>query len=139
MIDLRPKWPRGEYMSILTRAVPAVVSMAVVAALTAILWYLKLTEASPRNPAFFYVAPIIVIAIVYGRGPALLGVITALACADFFLYDPLYTFDITSRVEVGDLMCFSLLTVTGVKCAVELFHRSAKLPATRSYPRRRIV
>jgi K+-sensing histidine kinase KdpD len=124
-------------MSLLARAVPVAVSVAIVAAVTAILWYLRLTEGSPRNPVFFYVLPITVIAIVYGSGPALLGVLVAFACADFFLYDPLYSFDITSRVELGDLTCFSLLAVIGIKCATELFRPSAKLPATRSYLGRR--
>jgi K+-sensing histidine kinase KdpD len=119
--------------TVMTRALPAVVSVTVIAAVTAVLWYLELTEGSPPNPAFFYVLPIIVIAIVYGTGPALLGVLAAFVCADFFLYDPLYTFDIVSRVEAGDLTCFSLLAVMGVKCATELFRPSAKLPATRSY------
>jgi K+-sensing histidine kinase KdpD len=120
-------------MGIMMRALPAVVSVTVVAAVTAILWYLKLTEASPPNPAFFYVLPIIVIAIVYGSGPALLGVLTAFICADYFLYDPVYSLDIVTRVEAGDLTCFSLLALIGVKCTTELFRPSAKVPATRSY------
>ena len=125
-------------MGIVTRALPAVVSVTVIAAVTAILWYLKMTEASPPNPAFFYVLPIIVIAIVYGTGPALLGVLAAFACADYFLYDPLYSFDIVTRVEAGDLTCFSLLAVIGVKCATELFRPSAKVSATRSYAATRL-
>lgn len=119
-------------MSVLTRAAPAAVSVTVVAVITPILWYLKLTTASPHDPVFFYLLPIIVIAIVYGGGPALLGAFAAFACADFFLYDPIYSFDISSRVEFGDLTCFSLLAVIGVKCAVELFRPAAKFPATKS-------
>lgn len=126
-------------MSAFARAVPATVSIAVVAAVTGVLWYLKLSEACPRNPAFFYVLPIIVIAIVYGRGPAFLGAVAAFACADFFLYDPIYSFDICSRVEFGDLTCFSLLAGIGVKCAVELFRPSARFPATRIYLGRRLI
>jgi len=114
-------------MSMMTRAMPAAISLTVVAVVTAILWYLKLTTTSPRDPLFFYVLPIIVVAIVYGRWPALLAVIAACECADYFLYDPLYTFDIPGRIEFGDLVCFSLLAVIGVKCAVELFR-----PATKS-------
>lgn len=124
-------------MPTFARAIPAAVSIAIVALVTAILWYLKVAEACPRNPAFFYVLPITAIAIVYGRGPAVLGVVAAFACADFFLYDPLYSFDICSRVEFGDLTCFSLLAVIGVKCAVELFRPSAKFPTSRSYLGRR--
>jgi K+-sensing histidine kinase KdpD len=128
----------GSQMGIVTRALPAVVSVTVVAAVTAIVWCVRLTGASLPDPAFFYVLPIIVIAIVYGSGPALLGVLAALVCADFFLYDPLYSFDIVTRVEAGDLTCFSLLAVIGVKCATELFRPSAKLPAARSYSATRL-
>jgi K+-sensing histidine kinase KdpD len=124
-------------MSLLARALPAGVSVATVAAVTAVLWCLNLTAASPRDPVFFYVLPIIAVAIVYGRGPALLGILAAFACADFFLYDPLYSFVIASRGEFGDLTCFSLLAVIGVKCASELFRPSIKQPATRSYLVRR--
>jgi K+-sensing histidine kinase KdpD len=123
-------------MSLLARVVPAAVSVAVVAAVTAILWYLRLTEGIPRDPVFFYVLPIILVAILYGSGPALLGVLTAFACADFFLYDPLYSFDIVSRREAGDLACFALLAVIGIKCAAELFRPPPKFPATRPLERR---
>jgi len=119
-------------MTMMTRAIPVALSVAAVAIVTAILWYLKVTTASPNDPVFFYLLPIIAIAIFYGSRPALLGVFAAFACADFFLYDPLYSFDISSRVEFGDLTCFSLLAMIGVKCAVELFRPTAKFPAAES-------
>jgi K+-sensing histidine kinase KdpD len=75
---------------------------------------------------FFYVLPIIVVAIVFGRVPALLGVCAAFFCADYFLYEPLYSFDISSRVEFGDLACFSLLALIGVKCVGEVFRPTVK-------------
>jgi two-component system sensor histidine kinase KdpD len=112
-------------MSIVTRAVPVAISLTVVAATTAILWYVRLTALSLRDPVFFYVLPIIIVAIVYGRGPALLGACAAFFCADYFLYEPFYSFDITSRVEVGDLTCFAVLALIGIKCVGELFRPSA--------------
>ena len=118
-------------MSIMTRGLPVAISLTVVAVVTAILWYLRLNTLSPRDPVFFYVLPIIVVAIVFGRGPALLGVCAAFVCADYFLYEPLYSFDISSRVEFGDLACFSLLALIGVKCVSELFRPSAKAPKPR--------
>jgi K+-sensing histidine kinase KdpD len=127
MVPIKAEWPEGgRRMSTFTRALPAAVSITAIAVITAILWYLKLTTASPHDPVFFYLLPIVVIAIVYGSRPAWLGVVAAFACADFFLYDPLYSFDISSRVEFGDLTCFSLLAMIGVKCAVELFRPAAK-------------
>lgn len=113
------------------RAIPAGVSLTVIAVITAVLWYLKIATVSPHDPVFFYVLPIIVIAIVYGSRPALLGACTAFVCADYFLYDPLYSLDICSRQEFGDLACFSLLAGIGVKCAGELFRPSAKVSAAK--------
>jgi K+-sensing histidine kinase KdpD len=43
-----------------------------------------------HDPVFFYVLPLTVLAIAYGSGPAFLGVLAALVCADYFLYEPLY-------------------------------------------------
>jgi len=125
----------GERMSIVTRAMPVAISLTVVAVITAMLWYVRPT-LSLRDPVFFYVLPIIVVAIVYGRGPALLGVCAAAFCADYFLYEPLYSFDITSRVEFGDLACFAVLALIGVKCVDELFRPSpAKATAVNSLSR----
>ena len=113
-------------MSIVTRAMPAAISLTVVAVVTAILWYLKLTPFSVRDPVFFYVLPIVAVALVYGRGPALLGACAAFLCADYFLYDPLYSLDISTRVEAGDLACFTVLALIGVKCVGELFRPTVK-------------
>jgi K+-sensing histidine kinase KdpD len=113
-------------MSIMARAVPATVSLAVVFGVTAVLWYLRLTSVNLHDPVFFYVLPVTVLAIAYGSGPAFLGVLAAFVCADYFLYEPFYTFDISSRVELGDLGCFSLLALSGVKCASALFRPVAK-------------
>ncbi len=112
------------------------VTLAVVSAVTAVLWYFKLATVGPEHPVFFYLLPIGVVMLLYGSLPALLAVFTAAACADFFLYDPIYSFDISSRVEFGDLTCFSLLALMTVKCASELFRPAEKLPAVKSRYRR---
>lgn len=108
------------------RAKSVAVSLTVMAVVTAILWYLKLTPFSVRDPVFFYVLPVTAVALIYGRMPALLGACAAFLCADYFLYDPLYSLDISSRVEFGDLACFTLLALLGVKCVGELFRPTAK-------------
>lgn len=113
-------------MSVMTWAKSVAISLAVIAAVTAVLWYLKLTPFSVRDPVFFYVLPIVVVALIYGRLPALLGAFAAFLCADYFLYDPLYSLNISSRVEFGDLACFTLLALIGVKCVGELFRPTAK-------------
>jgi K+-sensing histidine kinase KdpD len=123
----KAEWPQGgERMSIKARAVPAMVSLAVIFAVTAVLWSFRLTDVKVHDPVFFYVLPVTVLAIAYGSGPAFLGVLAAFVCADYFLYEPLYTLDITTRVELGDLGCFALLSLSGVKCASTLFRPVAK-------------
>ena len=121
-------------MDKVTRTAPLAVSIAVIATVTAILWYAKVEQFGPDNPVFFYLLPITAVALLYGRLPALIGVIAAFVCADFFLYDPLYSLDIYSRAEFGDLSCFLLLAMIGIKCATKLFP-SAKMRTAR----RRII
>lgn len=119
-------------MSVLKGAVPVAVTLAVVSAVTAVLWYFKLATFGPEHPVFFYLLPIGVLMFLYGSLPALLAVFVAAAAADYFLYDPLYSFNISSRVEFGDIACFALLGLMGVKCAYELFRPSAKMPQAKS-------
>jgi len=116
-------------MPIVKAMVAVAVTLAVVCAVTVILWHFKLMALGPEHPVFMYLLPIGLVMIFYGSLPALLAVFTAAACADYFLYDPLYSFVIDSRVEFGDLTCFTLLAVLGVKCAGELFRPGAKFPA----------
>ncbi len=92
-------------------------SLATVWVLTAILWYAKLVVAGPHDPAFFYLLPLTFIAARYGMWPALLGAITAFGCADYFLYDPLYTLKICSRIELVDLSFFAVLAVLAINSA----------------------
>jgi len=116
-------------MSFVKGAIPVTVTLAMVSAVTAVLWYFKL--AMPDHPVFFYLLPIGLVTIFYGSLPALLAVFAATASADFFLYDPLYSLNISSGLELGDLLYFALLALIGVKCASELF-RPSKIPVTKS-------
>jgi K+-sensing histidine kinase KdpD len=123
-------------MWVVKGAAPVAVSLAVVSAVTAILWYVKLAMIGPDHPVFLYLLPMALVAIVYGSWPALLGVFTAVACADFFLYEPLYTLNVSTRLESCDLVCFALLAVIGVKCVNELFRPPIKIEAPKgSYAR----
>ena len=119
-------------MSVLKGAVSVVVALAVVSAVTAVLWYFKLATVGPAHPVFFYLLPIGVVMLLYGSRPALLAVFTAALCADFFLYDPIYSFVISSQVAFGDLTCFSLLALITVKCTSELFRPSKKIRTAKS-------
>jgi K+-sensing histidine kinase KdpD len=110
------------------RAIPFAVTLAIVAAVTAALWYVKLAGARPHHPVFVYLLPIALVAMLYGSAPAMLCAVSAALCAAFFLYDPIYSFHVANRLEYGDLICFTVLALIGVKCTVELLRPVAKIP-----------
>jgi hypothetical protein len=66
----------------------------------------------------------------------MLCVFAATMCADFFLYEPLYSFDVAKPVELGELLCFTGLALIGAKCTVDLLkpfnYFSRQNPATRN-------
>lgn len=113
-------------------AISLAVAVVVVAAVTAALWYGKITGFGPRHPVFFYLLPIALVALLHGSRTALLCVGVATLCAAFFLYDPIYSFRIAGRLAFGDLICFAILAAIGIKCTRELFRPAAKISATRS-------
>ena len=58
----------------------------------------------------------------------------ALACADYFLQEPIYSFTNDNPIEYGDFICFTVLAVTAIKAIRELARpkgasRSAARPA----------
>jgi K+-sensing histidine kinase KdpD len=116
-------------MNLVRHTIPIAVSLAVVCLVTAALWYLK-AAGDLRHPVFFYLLPIALLAILYGSVPALLCAGVATASAAYFLYDPLYSFEISNWLEIGDLLFFAVLAVIGVKCTRELLRPPAKAPAT---------
>lgn len=123
---------RGEnQMRYVKGAVPFAVTIAVVAATTAVLLYFKLVGFGPHHPIFLYLLPIALIAFLFGSMPATLFAIVAILCSAFFLYDPVYSFRLTNPREFGDLICFTILALMTVKCAVELL-RPVKIRAPAS-------
>jgi K+-sensing histidine kinase KdpD len=113
-------------------AVPVAVALAVVCVVTAVLWHVKLAGVGSYHPVFFYLLPIALIAMVFGSLPAILCTIMASLCAAFFLYDPIYSFSLANTLEWGDLVCFAVVALIGVKCTVELSRPVAKIPAAKS-------
>ena len=107
-------------MGIVNRATPVAVVLAIVAAVTAILWLFRSSTVGQQHLVFFYLLPTAVVATFYGSLPAMLCAVAATLCAAFFLYDPLYSFYVTSPVEVGELICFVGLALIGAKCAADL-------------------
>ena len=119
-------------MRIMKGTIPFVVTLAIVAAVTAILFYCKQAGLGPHHPIFFYLLPIALVALLYGSLPATLFAVTATLCGAFFLYDPVYSFEIANRLEIGDLICFSVLALMAVKCSFELLRPAAKIPQARA-------
>jgi K+-sensing histidine kinase KdpD len=113
------------------RAIPLAVSIAVACSVTAILWYLRSAGDSLRHPVFIYLLPIAALAMLYGSLPAMLCAFVAAVCAAYFLYDPLYSFQIVNRLEIGDLIFFIVLALIGVKCAEEMIRPQPKAPAAK--------
>jgi len=112
--------------------VPFAVTFAGVAAVTAILLYFKLAGVGPHHPIFFYLLPIALVAILFGSLPATLFAVAATLCSAYFLYDPIYSFQIANPRELGDLVCFAVLAMMAVKCTFELLRPVAKIPAVRA-------
>jgi K+-sensing histidine kinase KdpD len=119
-------------MGILRRAAPVALALAVVSAVTAILWIIRVSAVGPQHLVFFYLLPIALVATLYGSLTAMLYGIAATLCAAFFLYDPLYSFYVTSPLEVGELVCFVGLALIGAKCAADLLPPLLTLPRQNS-------
>jgi K+-sensing histidine kinase KdpD len=117
-------------MRLLREAVPVVVSLVFVAAVTMVLWLIKTTAVEPQHLVFFYLLPTTLVAVLYGSWPAMLSAIAATACAAFFLYDPLYSFTVSGTRELGELICFTGLALIGAKCTADLLRPAATLSQT---------
>jgi K+-sensing histidine kinase KdpD len=123
-------------MRIKIQTIPLAVSLTVVCLVTAILWYVKRSGMGPLHPVFFYLLPIAVLTMLYGRLPALVCASVAMLCSAFFLYDPVYSFHVSNRLEVGDLVCFAVLALIGVRTTGELLRPPTNVSAAKSDYRR---
>jgi K+-sensing histidine kinase KdpD len=119
-------------MRIMKGAIPFAVTLVIVALVTAVLFYCKQAGLGPHHPIFFYLLPIVLIALLYGSLPATMFAIIATLSGAYFLYDPVFSFQIANRLEVGDLICFTVLALMAVKCTFELLRPAAKIPAARA-------
>ena len=115
-------------MSIVKRVAPVALVFAVVSAVTAVLWCIRVSAVGPQHLVFFYLLPIALVATLYGSIAAMLYGIAATLCAAFFLYDPLYSFYVTNPLDVGELVCFVGLALIGAKCAADLLRPLLAVP-----------
>jgi K+-sensing histidine kinase KdpD len=107
-------------MGIVKWAAPLAVVLAFVSAVTAILWFVKSAALGPQHLVFYYLLPTAIVATFYGSLPAMLYAIVATLCAEYFLYEPVYSFYVTSALDAGELICFVGLALIGAKCAADL-------------------
>jgi K+-sensing histidine kinase KdpD len=118
-------------MWILRGVIWLAMTIAIVSAVTALLWYSKMLGVGPHHPVFVYLLPIALVAVLFGTIPAVLCAVMAIACAAFFLYDPVYSFHVARNLECGDLICFAVLALIAVKCTVELMRPAARFPVAK--------
>jgi len=121
-------------MRVLKSLLPVAASLGLMSAVTAILWHINSNSAGAHSLIYIYLFPVALIAGLYSGGLALLCTAIAVACANYFLQEPIYHFVNDNPVEYGDLICFAVLAVTAIKVIRELARpkgasRSAARPA----------
>ena len=114
-------------MKSLKGVVPIGVSLAMLAAATIILWRLKLTTTSQPHLVYFYLLPVVLIAVLYNGRLALLCAAIAMVLADYYLQDPIYSLANDNPLEYGDLVCFAALAAVAIKCIRVLVRPRAKI------------
>ena len=61
-----------------------------------------------------------------GVAEGALFAVAAFLCSAFLLYDPIYSFYVSSMHALGELFWFLIVALVGVKCVAELRRRSEK-------------
>jgi K+-sensing histidine kinase KdpD len=121
----------GSEIGLMRRITPVVLSLTLMAVSTAVLWRIKLAGVD-GHLIFFYLLPIALIAAFYRARVAMLCILIAMASADYFLQDPVYSFYNTNPLEYGDMICFGLLAAMAVKCTRELVRPGRKTPIAKT-------
>ena len=111
-------------MQLLKRTAPIAVSLAIILAVTAVLFYVKsihhLAHHAHHHIVFYYLFPTALVAILYRSVVAMFCAVIATLIAAFFLYDPIYSLYVSDLREVGELILFATTALLGAKCIAEL-------------------
>ena len=107
-------------MPALKRITPVAASLAIIFAVTAVLFYLNDTHGGAQHLVFFYLVPTAFVAMIYGSVLSMFCAIVATLLAAFFLYDPIYSLYVADAREVGELILFAVIGLIGAKCIAEL-------------------
>ena len=89
------------------------------------LWLVKQLLGSEQHLVFFYLLPMALVAVLYGGRTAMFCAAAASLCAAFFLYDPIYSFYVSTPLDLGELICFTGLALIGAKCTADLLRPAA--------------
>ena len=114
-------------MRVVKIAYPIAVALATVGAVTALLWYLKLT-VSPRHLVFYYLLPTALLAIFFGHLSAVVCAVLGALSAAYLLYEPVFSFYVAGNLEVGEFVCFAVLAALSNKCAADIFRPAVTKP-----------
>ncbi|HZR59448.1 MAG TPA: DUF4118 domain-containing protein [Xanthobacteraceae bacterium] len=107
----------------LQRIFAIAVSLALIAATTAVLFYVHTTQTAPHRLVYFYLLPVILIAIVFSGRLALVCAGMAVLAADYYLQDPIYSFYNSNILEFGDSIWFAILAALSIKTTRMLLPR----------------
>jgi two-component system sensor histidine kinase KdpD len=118
------KWLR-ESIVVRTTLLPSAITLAFVAAVTLAIFWLNGIFA-PRAVAIIYLIPVLFAATRWGLAPALVATVAGVACADFFFYPPIYSFDIEDLHSIVELVLFALVAIITSNHATRL-KRQAEL------------
>jgi K+-sensing histidine kinase KdpD len=109
-------------------ATPSAVSLAIILAVTAVLFYFKDAQHQ-HHLVFFYLFPTALVAMIYGSVLSMLCAIAATLLATFFLYDPIFSFYVSDPRDAGELILFAVTGLIGAKCIAELMRSPEKQPS----------
>jgi K+-sensing histidine kinase KdpD len=93
------------------------------AATTAVLFYVHTTQTAPHRLVYFYLLPVILIAVVFSGRLALVCAGIAVLAADYYLQDPIYSFYNSNILEFGDSIWFAILAALSIKTTRMLLPR----------------
>jgi hypothetical protein len=116
---------RGYQLSISQHATRIAASFGLMAATTAILFpmHTYANEPAPHRLVYFYLLPVVLIAVLYTGPAAMLCAGVAILCADYFLTDPVFSF---YTAEWDDLIWFAVLAAFAIKTTESLLPPSSR-------------
>src|ERR1051326_439323 len=112
----------------LQRIIAIAVSLALMAATTAILFYIHTTQTAPHRLGHLYFLSGVFISVLFSGRLALVCAGIAVLAADYYLQDPIYSFYNSNILEFGDSIWFAILAALSIKTTRMLWPRQPNKP-----------